>query len=59
MEGQAGGPGITMDTKHMTTTLTHLEDKITDLKKFGDQLAMSMEGAAVSLFSFARFLKVL
>ena len=48
MDGQTGGPGITMDTKHMTTTLTHLEDKITDLKKFGDQLAMSMEGAAVS-----------
>ena len=36
-----------MDTKHMTTTLTHLEDKISELKKFGDQLAMSMEGAAV------------
>ena len=31
----------------MSTTLTHLENKITELQKFGEQLAMSMEGAAV------------
>ena len=39
---------ITLETRHMTQTLTHLEEKIGELKKFGEQLAMSMEGAAVS-----------
>ncbi|KAL4239226.1 hypothetical protein ACF0H5_000043 [Mactra antiquata] len=41
---------VTFDTKHMSQTLMHLEDKITELKKFGEQLAMSMEGAAVGKF---------
>jgi hypothetical protein len=47
IEGQSPRE-ISFDTKHMSQTLMHLEDKILELKKFGEQLAMSMEGAAVS-----------
>lgn len=52
MEGQSPGE-ISFDTKQMSQTLMHLEDKILELKKFGEQLAMSMEGAAVSLLLVA------
>ncbi|XP_060559676.1 uncharacterized protein LOC132719793 isoform X3 [Ruditapes philippinarum] len=45
IEGQSPRE-ISFDTKHMSQTLMHLEDKILELKKFGEQLAMSMEGAA-------------
>ncbi|XP_052240409.1 uncharacterized protein LOC127851019 isoform X3 [Dreissena polymorpha] len=45
-----GGSDVSFDTKHMSQTLTHLEDKIGEIKKFGEQLAMSMEGAAVGKF---------
>ena len=48
MEGEVPGPSVSTDSRHMSTTLTHLENKISELKKFGDQLAMSMEGAAVN-----------
>ncbi|XP_052761560.1 uncharacterized protein LOC128205504 isoform X2 [Mya arenaria] len=41
---------LSFDTRHMTQTLEHLEDKIGEIKKFGEQLAMSMEGAAVGKF---------
>ena len=53
MDDQTPGQ-ITFDTKHMTQTLMHLEDKIGEIKKFGEQLAMSMEGAAVSCPSYSR-----
>ena len=60
MEGEVPGPSVSTDSRHMSTTLTHLENKISELKKFGDQLAMSMEGAAVNnafyIFVFSVFL---